>query len=160
MTDTDPAPLATLFDDRLTVVYTDGSSSGGWGPGGWAWAVDGGPEGSGGDLHTTNQRMEVTAALEAIKTLTGPLVVVSDSAYLVNCFLRRWHEGWRRRDWVTHGTGQPVANRDLWEELVPLALDRGVQFRWIKGHSGDRMNDHVDRLAGLARKALLSLDTT
>jgi ribonuclease HI len=131
------------------VVYTDGACSGNPGPGGWAWAVspEGEPNANGGEPRTTNQRMEITAALEAVRSLAGPLVVVSDSTYVVNCFRDRWWEGWLRRGWVS-SKRQPVANRDLWEPLVDLYRSRGdVSFTWVKGHSGDRMNDLVDALA-------------
>ena len=91
--------------------------------------------------------MEIRAALEAVRALSGPLLVVSDSTYVVNCFRDRWHEGWLARGWVTSAR-TPVANRDLWEPLVTLVAERGdVAFRWVKGHSGDVMNDLVDRLA-------------
>ena len=130
------------------VVYTDGSCLGNPGPGGWAWAVDGGPSDSGGEPHTTNQRMEVTAVIRALEGLSGPVHVVSDSTYVVNCFRQNWHAGWMRRGWK-NSQGKAVANRDLWEVLFALALDpaRPVTFEWVKGHSGDRMNDVVDQLA-------------
>lgn len=130
-----------------TQVYTDGACSGNPGPGGWAWAVPGGPFASGAAVHTTNQRMEITAALEALQAIDGPVEVVSDSTYVVHCFRDRWYEGWRRRGW-TNSQKKPVANRDLWEPLIDLYLVRGdVSFRWVKGHSGDAMNDLVDALA-------------
>lgn len=130
-----------------TQVYTDGACSGNPGPGGWAWAVPGGPFASGAAAHTTNQRMEITAVLEALRALDGPIEVVSDSTYVVHCFRDRWYEGWRRRGW-TNSQKKPVANRDLWEPLIDLYLARGdVEFRWVKGHSGDVMNDLVDGLA-------------
>ncbi len=134
--------------DAVTVVYTDGSCLGNPGPGGWAWAVAGGPSDAGAEPGTTNQRMELTAVLRALETLPGPLRVVSDSTYVVNCFRQRWWEGWRRRGW-RNTQGRPVANRDLWEPLLGLVLDdgRSVSFDWVKGHSGDPMNDLVDRLA-------------
>jgi ribonuclease HI len=138
------------------VVYADGACSGNPGPGGWAWAVapDGARNGSGGEAHTTNQRMELTAVLQALRTLgadadaTGAgLLVVSDSQYVVNCFRDRWWEGWLARGW-RNSQRQPVANRDLWEPLIDLVRTRGdVEFRWVKGHSGDAMNDLVDELA-------------
>jgi uncharacterized phage-like protein YoqJ len=91
--------------------------------------------------------MEITAALEAVRALGGPLDVVSDSTYVVNCFRDRWWEGWIARDWK-NSQRKPVANRDLWEPLVELVGARGdVTFRWVKGHGGDPMNDIVDRLA-------------
>ncbi len=132
------------------VVYTDGSCLGNPGPGGWAWAVPEGPSASGGERLTTNQRMEVTAVLRALEAHGGPgaVEVVSDSAYVVNCFKQRWWEGWQRRGW-RNAQGKPVANRDLWEPLLAQALDgeRPVTFRWVKGHSGDPWNELVDRLA-------------
>jgi ribonuclease HI len=135
-------------DEQVTVVYTDGSCLGNPGRGGWAWAVDGGPSDSGGEARTTNQRMEVTAVLRALQSLAGPLHVVSDSTYVVNCFRNQWWVGWKRRGW-RNAQGKPVANQDLWKELLDLALDpsRPVTFEWVKGHSGDRMNDVVDLMA-------------
>jgi uncharacterized phage-like protein YoqJ len=92
--------------------------------------------------------MEVQAALEAVRALDGPLVVVSDSTYVVNCFRDRWWEGWLRRGWVNTAK-KPVANRDLWEPLIDAvrADPTRVTFRWVKGHSEDPFNDLVDRLA-------------
>jgi ribonuclease HI len=131
----------------VTVVYTDGACSGNPGPGGWAWAVPDGPWAAGAAPATTNQRMELTAALEAVRALPGTLEVVSDSTYVVNCFRDRWWRGWQARGW-RNSAGKPVANRDLWEPFIDLVVGRGdVTFRWVKGHSTDRMNDLVDRLA-------------
>ena len=131
-----------------TVVYTDGASQGNPGPGGWAWAVPSGPYESGSEARTTNQRMEITAALQAVTSLTGSLVVMSDSTYVVNCFRDRWWEGWLARGWL-NSARKPVANRDLWEPLINTyrANPQRLQFRWVKGHGEDRMNDLVDRLA-------------
>jgi len=137
------------------VVYTDGACRGNPGPGGWGWAVPGGRYASGAEARTTNQRMEITAVLEALQALTpeGPrsIDVVSDSTYVVNCFRDRWWEGWLKRDWK-NTQRKPVANRDLWEPLLALALagDIPVSFRWVKGHSGDPWNDVVDELATMA----------
>ena len=135
------------------VVYTDGSCLGNPGPGGWAWAIPDGPYANGGEPRTTNQRMEITAVIEALRTIgkndgAAPITVISDSTYVVKCFQDRWWEGWLRRDWK-NSQRQPVANRDLWEPLLELALetDREIAFRWVKGHSGDRWNDFVDELA-------------
>ncbi|MBA3302777.1 MAG: ribonuclease HI, partial [Acidimicrobiia bacterium] len=129
-----------------TTTYTDGACLRNPGPGGWAWAVDGGPFASGVENPSTNQRMEIAAALEAVRALPDPLTIVSDSTYVVHCFRDRWWEGWLARDWKNKAK-KPVANRELWEPLIELVRERGVQFRWVKGHSGDRMNDLVDRLA-------------
>jgi ribonuclease HI len=92
--------------------------------------------------------MEVTAVVRALEALPGPVHVVSDSTYVVNCFRNEWWVGWKRRGW-RNTQGRPVANQDLWQELLALALDPGrpVTFAWVKGHSGDRMNDLVDLLA-------------
>ena len=131
-----------------TVVYTDGACAGNPGPGGWAWAIRDGRYASGAAAHTTNQRMEIQAALEAVTALDGRVNVVSDSTYVVNCFRDRWWEGWLARGWI-NSQKKPVANRDLWEPLVSIyrAEPGRVRFRWVKGHSGDPMNDLVDRLA-------------
>jgi ribonuclease HI len=133
--------------DGALEVWTDGACSGNPGPGGWAWATQDGRRGSGGESPTTNQRMEIRAALEAVRALDGPLVVVSDSTYVVNCFRDAWWKGWIARGWVTSAK-KPVVSRDLWEPLITLVNERGdVSFRWVKGHSGDAMNDLVDALA-------------
>jgi len=132
----------------LTTVYTDGACSGNPGPGGWAWAVPDGPYRSGAAASATNQRMEITAALEAVTSLPGRLDVVSDSTYVVNCFRDRWWQGWLARNWK-NSQNKPVKNRDLWEPLIDAyrADAQRLSFRWVKGHSGDPMNDLVDRLA-------------
>jgi ribonuclease HI len=132
------------------VVFTDGACRGNPGPGGWAWAVA--PEGIecgfGGEERSTNQRMELTAVLRALQHFDGPVEIVSDSTYVVNCFKDRWWQGWLRRGWK-NSAGQPVANRDLWEPLIALYRGRAdeLTFRWVKGHSGNPMNDRVDELA-------------
>lgn len=137
--------IIAAVSDRIT-VYTDGACSGNPGPGGWAWIVPDGPFAAGAEPRTTNQRMELTAALDAVDTLDGPLEVKSDSTYVVNCFRDRWWEGWIARGWK-NANNKPVANRDLWEPLVDAVRGRDVVFRWVKGHSGDRWNDLADRLA-------------
>lgn len=129
-----------------TVIYTDGACSGNPGPGGWAWAIPGGSWASGFDAATTNQRMEVTAAYSAVRDNPGKLRIVSDSTYVVNCFRDEWWKGWRARGWK-NSRKEPVANRDLWEPFVDLVEQRDVSFEWVKGHSGDPMNDLVDALA-------------
>jgi ribonuclease HI len=134
-------------------VYTDGACSGAPGPGGWAWAADSGNlQDSGYEPLTTNQRMELRAALEAAQTL-GPryrVCIHSDSAYVINCFTEQWYFGWRKRDWRT-SAGKPVSNRDLWEPLIDAVLKHGVTFVKVKGHSGNVGNDYVDALAVRAK---------
>ncbi|HYF74144.1 MAG TPA: ribonuclease H, partial [Nocardioides sp.] len=134
-------------------VFTDGACSGNPGPGGWAWALDTSVHASGHESPSTNQRMEIRAALEAVRALDGPLLVVSDSTYVVHCFRDFWWRGWLDRGWVSSAR-TPVANRDLWEPLVDLVQTRGdVAFAWVKGHSGHPMNDLVDRLAVAASRS-------
>ncbi len=137
------------------VVYTDGACSGNPGPGGWGWAVapGGRPSGAGGEPLTTNQRMEIYAVLDALRVLGGDgaagaraIEVVSDSTYVVNCFRDRWWDRWERNGWK-NAKRQPVANADLWKPLIALVNAGDVTFRWVKGHSGDPMNDLVDALA-------------
>jgi ribonuclease HI len=153
-TSTRPVKPSMPAPDGALEVWTDGACSGNPGPGGWAWATQDGRQGSGGEAATTNQRMEINAALEAVRALAGPLIVVSDSTYVVNCFRDGWWKGWLARGWV-NSAKKPVANRDLWEPLITLFTDRGdVSFRWVKGHSGDPMNDLVDRLAVEAGRAV------
>lgn len=130
-----------------TRVYTDGACRGNPGPGGWAWAVDGGRWASGHDGDTTNQRMEIMAVIDAVRSIDGPLVVVSDSTYVVNCWRDSWWKGWLAKSWK-NSQRKPVANRDLWEPLVEVFREReDFAMEWVKGHSGDPMNDLVDRLA-------------
>lgn len=129
------------------VVYTDGACRGNPGPGGWAWALDEDRWMSGAEAQSTNQRMEIMAAFRAVERLEGPLELRSDSTYVVKCFNDRWYLGWKARGW-RNSQKQAVANRDLWEPFIDLVLARGdVRFTWVKGHSTDRMNQLVDRLA-------------
>jgi ribonuclease HI len=133
-------------------VHTDGACRGNPGPGGWAWAEGTVRFASGFAASTTNQRMELTAVIMALRANPdGPIEVLSDSTYVVNCFKDRWHVGWLRRGW-RNSQGKPVANRDLWEDLLALVLDadRVVEFTWVRGHSGDAMNEFVDALATAA----------
>jgi ribonuclease HI len=96
--------------------------------------------------------MELQAVIEALRANPdGHVTIQSDSTYVVNCFRDKWHAGWLRRGWK-NSQGQPVANRDLWEDLFGLTFDgdREVEFRWVKGHAGDAMNEFVDGLATAA----------
>ena len=158
------AMRAIDFPDRaprgVLSIYTDGACSGNPGPGGWAWAVapDGIPKDSGTERPSTNQRMEIRAAIEALRahrTYTDPVNIVSDSTYVVNCFRQRWWEGWLSRGWL-NSQKKPVANQDLWHEMLDEVVFRGsgaTIFSWVKGHSGDPMNDLVDALAVAAAGA-------
>ena len=140
--------------DLRTRAYTDGACSGNPGPGGWAWATSGDHHASGGEEATTNNRMELTAVLRAIEENPGPLTVVMDSTY-VKDGLEKWSKSWIRNGWRTK-SGDPVKNQDLWQALlaaVDTRPDGEVTFEWVKGHSGDAMNDLVDGLAVVQRDA-------
>jgi hypothetical protein len=104
--------------------------------------------------------MEVKAVLEALRTNASPIHVISDSTYVVNCFRDRWYEGWLKRGWK-NSQRKPVANRDLWESLIDLAVPRiedgTLRFSWVKGHSGNPMNELADQLAVAAKDELVKL---
>ncbi|RQD77561.1 MAG: ribonuclease HI [Candidatus Syntrophonatronum acetioxidans] len=132
-------------------IYTDGACSGNPGPGGWAAVLIYGDkikEISGGEKQTTNQRMEMKAAIEGLKALKYPCRVnlYSDSAYLVNAFNRGWLEKWQRNNWKTVQK-TPVENRDLWEELLALTRKHRVKFIKVKGHADNFYNNRCDELA-------------
>ncbi|RMH52365.1 MAG: ribonuclease HI [Zetaproteobacteria bacterium] len=132
------------------IAYTDGACSGNPGPGGWGvWLRSGEHERElcGGAEHTTNQRMEVQAAIEALKALKHPcrVTIVSDSSYLIKG-MTEWIHGWKARGW-RNSQKQPVANRELWQELDALAARHQVTWRWVKGHAGDEGNERADLLA-------------
>ena len=138
-------------------IWTDGGCRPNPGPGGWAALLAFGAverELSGADPATTNNRMELTAAAEALEALTRSCVVVvhTDSEYVRNG-ITRWHTGWVRRNW-RNASGDPVANMDLWRRLLDAAGRHEITWRWIRGHSGDANNERVDRLATAARIAL------
>jgi ribonuclease HI len=141
----------TLPRREAVVLYTDGACRGNPGPGGWAaLIVDGGDERvvSGGDLHTTNQRMELMAAIGGLGAIEGvrQVELFTDSSYVMNCFRDRWFEKWERNGWLG-STKQPVTNRDLWERLIAETRRHTVSWNKVKGHSGHPLNDRVDLLA-------------
>lgn len=96
--------------------------------------------------------MEMYAVLDAVRAFDRPILICSDSAYVINCFEQRWYVGWRARGWV-NSQDKPVANRDLWEPLIEAVLATRTIFRKVKGHSGDPMNDRADELAVAAKKS-------
>lgn len=146
--------VPTVDTDRpYTAAWTDGSSTGKVGPGGWAWCVVDGPqaglEASGGATDTTNQRMELLAAHEAVRAIPGLLLIVSDSEYVVRCFTERWYLKWMDRRF------HKVKNADLWWPFVVDVLERAgeVRFTWVKGHAGLEGNERADALAKAAKVA-------
>ncbi len=132
------------------VIHTDGACSGNPGPGGWGAVLQAGDhvkELKGGAAHTTNNRMELTAAIEALAALKRPSVVtlVTDSTY-VRDGVTKWIHGWKQNGWRTSAK-KPVKNEDLWRRLDELAHTHQVEWRWVKGHAGDRGNERADALA-------------
>ncbi|MBQ1501545.1 MAG: ribonuclease HI [Firmicutes bacterium] len=136
---------------KKVTIYTDGACSGNPGPGGWGAVLIYGTlekELSGGARETTNQRMEVTAAIRALQALKEPCSVVlySDSAYLVNAFNQHWLDNWQKNGWL-NAKKQPVENQELWRELLLAAAGHNVEWRKVKGHAGDKYNEICDKLA-------------
>ena len=139
-------------------IYTDGACSGNPGPGGWGAVLFHGErrkEISGAESNTTNNRMELQAAIQALTILKQPCTIklYSDSAYLVNCFKQNWHIGWQRNGWK-NSKGQPVENQDLWKELLRLMNVHQVEYVKVKGHSDNEWNNRCDELARAAIKSL------
>lgn len=140
------------------IIYTDGACSGNPGPGGWgAILMYKGikKEISGGSKDTTNNIMEVTAVIEALKCLKveSDVQVYSDSAYTVNAFNQKWIFGWIKKGWKT-ASGDPVKNKELWQELYSLTQKHKVEFIKVKGHAGNEYNNRCDELARNAIKNL------
>jgi ribonuclease HI len=142
-------------------IYCDGACRGNPGPGGWGALLQShGKELvlSGAERETTNNRMELTAAIEALKALKRRVRarVYTDSQY-VRMGITEWLSGWRKRGWRTSDR-KPVKNQDLWQALDALAADHEVEWIWVKGHSGVCGNERVDALANAAIDAMLALD--
>jgi ribonuclease HI len=149
-----------IRSNKQVVIYTDGACSGNPGPGGWGAVLmygDVKKEISGGEPMTTNNRMELMAAIQALESLKEPVQVRlhTDSAYLVNCFHQGWHERWERNGW-RNSKKEPVENRDLWERMLALTRRHSVEFVKVKGHSNDVWNNRCDELARAAARAVSS----
>ena len=132
-------------------VYTDGACSGNPGPGGWGCVLlcdDRGLERGGYCPDTTNNRMELTAAIEALSSLTKSTKVslFTDSKYICDAFQANWIAGWQKKQWRT-SAGTPVKNQDLWLALIKLTQIHRVTWHWVKGHNGDRWNERCDAIA-------------
>ncbi|MDE1896963.1 MAG: ribonuclease HI [Rhodospirillales bacterium] len=143
--------------ENIVEIWTDGGCKPNPGPGGWAAILKFKGtirELSGGEGETTNNRMELTAAAEALTALKRPCIVRlhTDSEYLKNG-ITRWHTGWVRKNWRS-STGDPVKNMDLWKRILEAVKPHQIEWLWVKGHSGDAMNDRADELATAARENL------
>lgn len=143
--------------DNTTYIYTDGACKGNPGPGGWGAlmryrGVE--KELFGGEAHTTNNRMEMTAAIQALSQLKRrcDVVLTTDSQYLRQG-ITQWIHNWKKRDWKT-ASKQPVKNRDLWQQLDQLIQQHNVSWNWVKGHSGHTENERADALANKGIESL------
>ncbi len=136
---------------KTVTIYTDGACSGNPGPGGWGAILEyGGQEKelSGGACSTTNNRMELTGVIMALKCLNQPCIVelYSDSKYVIDALEKRWVYGWQKRGWVKPDK-KPALNADLWQELLPLIAQHEVHYHWVKGHADNPKNNRCDELA-------------
>ncbi len=137
-------------------IFTDGACKGNPGPGGWGALLRLGQHEkllSGGEAHTTNNRMEMTAAIRALEALVEPCEVDlhTDSRYLIDG-ITKWVLGWQKRGWL-NASKKPVRNAELWHALIELAAKHTVRWHWVRGHSGHPENERVDRLASDAAEA-------
>ena len=136
--------------DKVT-IYTDGACSGNPGPGGWGAILIHGEnkkEISGNKKNTTNNIMELSAVVEALKSLKRPCIVnlYSDSAYVVNAFLQHWITNWQKNNWK-NSNKEDVKNKELWQELIELTKIHNITFHKVKGHSTNEFNNRCDELA-------------
>tara|TARA_B100000886_G_scaffold335699_1_gene293202 strand:- start:344 stop:778 length:435 start_codon:yes stop_codon:yes gene_type:complete len=143
--------------DKVTFI-TDGACSGNPGPGGWCVIIkkdDKVNELFGGDLETTNNKMELTAVIRGFENLNkaSEVLVKTDSTYVING-ITKWLPNWKAKGWI-NSAKKPVANKDLWKQLEYLISDHKVDWLWVKGHSGDDENERADELARKGLKANL-----
>jgi len=138
------------MSDDVVTIYTDGSCSGNPGPGGWAAIVMGESteQLTGNEAHTTNNRMELTAALEALRSLDAPSRVElhTDSAYVSRAFNEGWIDNWQKNGWKT-SSKKPVENQELWKALIEQNERHEVSWVWVKGHADNELNNLADALA-------------
>ena len=142
--------MSEILSDTPVIIYTDGACSGNPGPGGWGAILQfAGKEKElfGGEKHTTNNRMELMGAIAALESLTRSCSVIlyTDSQY-VQKGIKDWIHGWKKRGWKK-ADGKPVINADLWQRLELVAKSHKVDWQWVRGHSGDPMNERADALA-------------
>lgn len=143
---------------KTVTIYTDGSSRGNPGPGGWAAVLVYGnklKEIYGAEKQTTNNRMELTAVIKALELLKEPCNVLlhSDSRYICDSIEKGWAKNWKKNNWKK-SDGTPALNKDLWEKLIALAGIHKVRTNWVKGHAGNKINERCDYLATNAAKSI------
>ena len=136
---------------KTVSIYTDGACSGNPGPGGWGAILiykETERELSGGEANTTNNRMELTAVIQALSLLKEPCIVDlwSDSKYVIDALEKGWAKGWQKRGWVK-GDKKPALNPDLWEKLLSLTEKHTMRYHWVKGHAENEFNNRCDKLA-------------
>ena len=146
---------------KEVTIYTDGACSGNPGPGGWGAVLcykGTEKELSGGEAMTTNNRMELTAAVSALKALKEPcrVYLYSDSKYLVDSLMKGWVIAWEKRGWVK-ANKKPALNADLWQELLRLDKVHEITYHWVKGHADDDYNNRCDELAVARRDEYAAL---
>ena len=146
---------------KEVTIYTDGACSGNPGPGGWGAVLcykGTEKELSGGEAMTTNNRMELTAAVSALKALKEPcrVYLYSDSKYLVDSLMKGWVIAWEKRGWVK-ADKKPALNADLWQELLRLDKVHEITYHWVKGHADDDYNNRCDELAVARRDEYAAL---
>jgi len=139
-----------MTQDKTVTLYTDGACKGNPGKGGWGVLMRYGShekELFGGEAHTTNNRMELTAIIQGLAALKRPCAVViyTDSQYVKNG-MEQWIHGWKKNGWKT-ASKQPVKNEDLWQQLDRLAAQHQIQWQWVRGHAGHAENERADALA-------------
>ena len=141
---------------KTVEIYTDGACSGNPGPGGWGAilrynGVE--KELSGGEAHTTNNRMELLGVISALRALKEPCTVElwSDSRYVIDGLSKGWAKGWRKRGWVKSDK-KPALNPDLWGELLDLTEQHDMRYHWVRGHADNPFNNRCDALAVAARE--------
>lgn len=137
---------------NILTIYTDGACSGNPGPGGWGVLLQYGSKEKtlkGGDPNTTNNRMEMMAAIKAIEavneTYTGEIILWTDSTYVMKG-ITEWVHGWKKKNWIKSDK-KPVVNTDLWKVLDKLNSQKNIQWNWVKGHAGVEGNERADELA-------------
>ena len=143
---------------KTVTIYTDGACSGNPGPGGWGAILryrDTEKELSGGAAETTNNRMELTAVIEALRLLREPCIVelYSDSKYVIDALSKGWARGWKARGWVKSDK-KPALNPDLWAELLELCDTHEVRCHWLKGHAENEFNNRCHELAVAASQTM------